>query len=371
MKFHLTHALSGSAVLVGAIAAATATPPAAGSNPLRVSMVAAAGSPADFLGAVEISITNTSNQTVRVPRWALPSDFVESKLFRVSLDGAEVDYQGPMIKRPLPQAADFEILRAGETRRTVVDLSAAYDLSRTGQYTVTFASPLQFASMSDGRMLRTAKGLPMLAQSAPLTLWVDGSDQLGAAKADDGTARKGKPGSGGTVVNGVSYAGCTTTQTGTAGDAVVAARGYSENAKGYLNAGTVGSRYTTWFGAYTSARYATAQQHFVDIDAAMDLNAGQIKINCGCNQSYYAYVYPTRPYEIFVCRAFWSAPLTGTDSKAGTLIHEMSHFNVVAGTDDIVYGQTGARNLAASDPNGALNNADNHEYFAENTPNLN
>ena len=151
-------------------------------NPLRVSMVAASGSAADFLGSVEVSITNTSNHTVRVPRWALPSDFVEAKLFRVSLDGAEVQYEGPMIKRPLPQAADFEILRAGETRRTVVDLSAAYDLSRTGQYTVTFASPLQFASTSDGRMLRTARGLPMIAQSAPLSLWVDGSDQLGAAK---------------------------------------------------------------------------------------------------------------------------------------------------------------------------------------------
>ena len=103
----------------------------------------------------------------------------------------------------------------------------------------------------------------------------------------------------------------------------------------------------------------------------MDQNGGQITINCGCNQNYYAYVYPTRPYEIFVCRAFWSAPLAGTDSKGGTLVHEMSHFNVVAGTDDIIYGQSGAKSLASSDPNSALNNADNHEYFAENHPSQN
>ena len=106
-------------------------------------------------------------------------------------------------------------------------------------------------------------------------------------------------------------------------------------------------------------------------DQALDKTGDQVKINCGCNQSYYAYVYPTKPYEIFVCRAFWSAPNTGTDSRAGTLIHEMSHFNVVAGTDDVVYGQTGARSLAISDPNAALNNADSHEYFAENTPSQN
>ena len=172
-------------------------------------------------------------------------------------------------------------------------------------------------------------------------------------------------------MNGVSFVGCSDTQISGAGKAVVDARAYTENAKGYLNAGTVGPRYTTWFGAYTAARYGTAQQHFVAIDSAMDQSGGQIKINCGCNQNYYAYVYPTKPYDIFVCKAFWSAPNTGTDSRAGTLVHEMSHFNVVAGTDDVVYGQSGAKSLAISNPDGALNNADSHEYFAENTPSQN
>ena len=69
-----------------------------------------------------------------------------------------------------------------------------------------------------------------------------------------------------------------------------------------------------------------------------------------------------------MCNAYWNAPLTGTDSKAGTLIHEMSHFTIVADTDDYVYGQTAARNLANTNPTNAVDNADNHEYFAENTP---
>ena len=366
----LFYLVSGGAILVGALTAATAAPPTAQFNPLRISLIAAPGSVSDFLGAVEVTVTNTSNKTVRLPRWQLPSDFIEAKVFNVTRDGQAVDYEGPMIKRGLPQAADFAILRAGESLRTTIDLSAAYDLSRTGHYVVSFVSPLQHASTSDGAMLKQRNGLPMVAQSVPLRLWVDGSDQLSAAKGM-GPAAKGKPGTGATLVNGVSYKACSTTQISGAGSAVTAARGYTENAKGYLNAGTVGARYTTWFGAYTSSRYGTAQQHFVSIDAAMDQSGGQVTINCGCNQSYYAYVYPTRPYEIFVCRAFWTAPLTGTDSKAGTLIHEMSHFDAVAGTDDVVYGQTGAKNLAATDPSGALNNADNHEYFAENTPSQN
>ena len=93
-------------------------------------------------------------------------------------------------------------------------------------------------------------------------------------------------------------------------------------------------------------------------------------MDCSCNDSYYAYVYPSAPYKIYVCNAFWSAPLTGTDSKAGTLVHEMSHFNAVAGTDDHAYGKTAAGNLANSNPTKALDNADSHEYFAENTPAL-
>ena len=93
-----------------------------------------------------------------------------------------------------------------------------------------------------------------------------------------------------------------------------------------------------------------------------------MQFDCGCKKTYYAYVYPDSPYKIYLCKAFWAAPVSGTDSRGGTLIHELSHFTAVAGTDDHVYGQTGAASLAASDPTQALNNADNHEYFAENTP---
>ncbi|KRC33733.1 MULTISPECIES: M35 family metallo-endopeptidase [unclassified Lysobacter] len=369
----LLHVVSGTAVLAGAIAAATAAGPAAPANPLRVSIstfdggagALSAASVGALQGTVEIAVTNTSRRTVRLPKWQLPTEVLDANLFEVSVDGAKVEYQGPMIKRGTPQAADFAILRPGETYRTVVDLASAYDLSQAGDYTVTYNAPLQFASTDDRKLLNQANGLPMSARSAPLRLWVDGGAKLDAAQRVSAAAKPVGPLQ---VVNGVNYVGCTSSRITTAGQAVNSARSYSENAKGYLNAGTVGARYTTWFGAYTSSRYSTARQHFVSIDAAMDQNNGQITINCGCNQNYYAYVYPNQPYQIYVCKSFWTAPLTGTDSKAGTLIHEMSHFNAVAGTDDHVYGQSGAKNLAISNPANALDNADNHEYFAENTP---
>jgi len=363
MKLKTIGTIGATTALVAGIAAAfgsvAAVPAVQTSNPLRVGMLSLGD------GIVEVTVTNTSRKTVRVPKWQLPSTLAQSNVFAVSHDGVDVRYEGRMIKRGLPEASDFVVLRAGRAYKATVDLGAAYDLSQGGDYTVSFVAPLQYASLAGGTMLKQANGLPLLTQSAPLRIWVDNGQATPAQRM--GFSTKAKP-TQGVVVNGVNYTGCTSSQQSSAGTAVNSARTYTENAKGYLNAGKTGARYTTWFGAYTSSRYNTAKQHYVAIDTAMDQNAGQITINCGCNQSYYAYVYPTQPYQIYVCKAFWSAPNTGTDSKAGTLVHEMSHFNVVASTDDWAYGQSAAKSLATSNPTKALDNADNHEYFAENNP---
>jgi peptidyl-Lys metalloendopeptidase len=163
---------------------------------------------------------------------------------------------------------------------------------------------------------------------------------------------------------------CSASQQSTIAEALAAATNMADGAQTYLNktppAGT--PRYTTWFGAYSASGWDTATTHF---DAIFDaFTTKPVTVDCSCKKSYYAYVYANQPYKIYVCNAFWSAPMTGTDSKGGTLIHEMSHFDVVASTNDWVYGTAAAQNLASTDPAKALDNADNHEYFAENTPAL-
>lgn len=69
--------------------------------------------------------------------------------------------------------------------------------------------------------------------------------------------------------------------------------------------------------------------------------------------------------KVYLCPAFWEAPGTGVDSKAGTLVHEASHFIVNGGTQDHKYGQKASKELAISNPEWAILNADSHEYFAE------
>jgi peptidyl-Lys metalloendopeptidase len=332
-------------------------------NPLAVGMYADAARTGSFMGTVQLKVTNNSNEVVRVPYWQLPGS-AENRQFQVTRGGVAVDYLGKIVKRGAPTDADLVTFQPHETKVVSVNLADTYDLSRGGDYTISFGSKLEGARTAQGRRIADASGRAATLAAPALRVYVDNSNPL------QRIARKPPSGSV-TYQNGVGYASCSATQITGAANAVAQARTYSENAKTYLNAGTAGPRYTTWFGAYTSARFNTAKSHFTSIDTAMDQSNNSIIIDCSCNQSYYAYVYPTQPYRIYVCRAFWSAPNAGTDSRGGTLIHEMSHFNVTAGTDDHVYGQTGAKNLAISNPTNALDNADNHEYFAENNPKLN
>jgi peptidyl-Lys metalloendopeptidase len=74
--------------------------------------------------------------------------------------------------------------------------------------------------------------------------------------------------------------------------------------------------------------------------------------------------------EVFLCGAFWKAPLNGSDSQGGTLVHEASHFTQNGGTADIAYGEDDCKELAMQEPGSAIRNADSYEYYTENNPPL-
>ena len=93
-----------------------------------------------------------------------------------------------------------------------------------------------------------------------------------------------------------------------------------------------------------------------------------IEFDCSTrNMNIYAQVYPhDKHYLIQIGKLFWGAPITGRDSKGGTIVHEISHEEVY--TNSVIkdsYGEANAKSFAINDPNRATNNADNWEYFAE------
>jgi peptidyl-Lys metalloendopeptidase len=309
---------------------------------------------------VDVAVTNQCRQPVRVLRWQLPGDTMSGSLFTVTRDDQPVRYTGAVIKRAAPTAKDYVEIAAGATLNYKVELTGHYDFSKNGRYAIEFHSDRG----------THGSGAAALHSAAASYLWAEGrNEKLDAALFSEEATAARAAAAVSPLAASISYTGsCTSSQKTQLSQAVTAATNYASSSATYLN-GTPSatSRYTTWFGAYTSARWATAKDHYTKARNAFQTAA--LTLDCSCKDTgTYAYVYPTQPYKIYVCGAFWSAPMTGTDSKGGTLVHEMMHFNVIASTDDWAYGQSAAQSLAKSNPTKALDNSDNHEYFAENNP---
>lgn len=301
---------------------------------------------------ITVTISNPTKHSLRILKWFTPGEGLEEPIFVVKLNGEPVSYNGAIYKRPAPTGSDYLTLKSGESISYSVNLGDYYQLSGSGQYEIYYSAAAFNLFSEKGSSFK----FPDSLQSKSISLIIESR----APKVKP--TPPPPPPAGGT-----SFNACTTTQQTILLSARAQAKTYASESENYLKAINSGTqRYVEWFGIFAISRYNTATTHFTSISDAWD-NAG-VTFDCKCKQNYYAYVYPDKPYTIYLCKVFWQAPPVGTDSQAGTLIHEMSHFNVVASTDDYVYGQTGARDLAVTNPDYAVNNADNHEYFAENTP---
>ncbi|KIM20658.1 hypothetical protein M408DRAFT_30179 [Serendipita vermifera MAFF 305830] len=146
---------------------------------------------------------------------------------------------------------------------------------------------------------------------------------------------------------------------------------YVADAEKYLtlaaNANSV--RYETWFGTFERANHDRVLDHYGKIRKS-DLKTYTFDCECTEGSDVFAYVFPDEFGHIHLCNQYIQAEVAGTDSKAGTIVHESSHFTLNGGTKDLAYGQTRAQALAVSNSTGATMNADSHECFAENSPAL-
>ncbi|CAM3818370.1 Deuterolysin metalloprotease (M35) family protein [Vibrio aerogenes CECT 7868] len=316
---------------------------------------------------VNLTITNTSQDDVKVLSWYLINDAkLQNNAFDVTVDGDAVAYTGPVVKRPAPQEDDYIQLAAGETITQSFDLSSFYDMTQTGTYSVQYdVDAFGLIKQTSGARSKAKEGLQKL-ESNNVSFWVDGPGPKTELLSKIQTAKAAS------AKFSLNFTGnCSNSKKSTLSNAVKAAQEISYDAAlhlyDYWYKGDQSARYKTWFGAYTKARYTKVTDHFYKIHDAYTKSA--VTMDCYCDpQLYdaYAYVYPNQPYHIHICNAFWGSPTKGTDSQSGTLVHEMSHFTVNGGTDDYVYGMSAVRSLAASSPDKAVMNADTHEYFAEN-----
>ncbi|KAF8317605.1 deuterolysin M35 metalloprotease [Clavulina sp. PMI_390] len=307
-------------------------------------------------GDETLTLLNSPN-TLLTPEWS-------TRAFQISnAKGITPEFKGLVVKWSPQAAAANKSITVIEPGKTV-----SFEHNLGGVYNFTTAGP------GDYEIVPT--------NDAILFSFIDANGAIGTIRADvtdgfhvtlSGSTKPsfyvGEETSVGLVRRANSFTGCSSSEKAALKTAAQNAQTYADAAYRYLTRISASTtRYTTWFGTYTASRKNVVQTHYNYI------RNGQLatdSFDCLCKRpDVYAFVYPNKFGIIYLCGAFWKAPALGTDSKAGTLVHESSHFTRNGGTQDYAYGQRDAKALAKSNPSKATMNADNHEYFAENSPAL-
>ncbi|KAG9119672.1 hypothetical protein FRC07_005190 [Ceratobasidium sp. 392] len=314
---------------------------------------------------VKATLKNTGDETLKLlndPRTVLSK--AKTNTFAISSGSGSPAFTGIKVKYvpsnavALNKESTFTVLAPGQSVEIVHDLAGVYNFTRAGEGSYNFGAANVFNYVDSSGALKTIEASTKTHQFKLAGKLVAGNGHTPALSR-----------------RAVTYTGCSSTQQSQVSAAATESNKYVAGVNSYLTQHPSGTaRYKTWFGAFTTARYNTVVSHYKNIgtDAtSSNYDCTACKTATGIDyESTYAYVHPNSPGKIYLCGAFWNAPLKGTDSRAGTIVHENSHFTVNGGTDDHVYGQTKAKALAKSNPDQAIDNADNHEYFAENNPAL-
>ncbi len=299
-----------------------------------------------------VRYTNVSNSQVALLKreTALGGGMTED-LVSIIYEGVELKYTGMHVKRLAPIATDYVYLEPGQSASEKIDLLRSYPINYKGDYSITLRDSGEHSDSS-----AHAKA------SAAITINLD-EDRL--VRVFKRTPR---------------FQNCSAGQQSEIDAALTSAERIANEASFALQNTPVAlrpnsARYTEWFGAFSAARYAQVQLGMSRIASATTNQT--IGFNCDCSNQpgvdpsrTFAFVFPSDAFNMTLCDVFFLVPREGTDSKSGTIVHEISHFNIVAATDDFssALDQRGSRNLANSSPASAIRNANAFEYFAENTP---
>ena len=323
--------------------------------------------------SIELSLTNNGAGALQVLTWGTP---LEGKLtvdcFRVERDGEPVLYDGMLVKRGDPTGGDYVIVPAGGSVSESVDLSASYSIDQPGHYVVTLDATIFDAFPVPGNAKQAPRKRGDLAQHKLPETTVE-FDVLAGGEAKEtagSTVRKAHPKQAKSSAKAPNFNGGTATQQA---DTVIA----HDNAQVFaalsanqldVTANGTNAAYKTWFGTFDQIRYDKIKKDYNDISGALINDqvtydfTGTSPAGDSCAPGDFAFTYKGSR-TVWLCSSYLSAAQIGTDCKFGTLVHEWSHG--VTSTDDNAYGQAACQALATSDPVKATQNADSHEYFAE------
>lgn len=173
-----------------------------------------------------------------------------------------------------------------------------------------------------------------------------------------------------------THAGCSAQQSAVVDDALHAAKDLS--LKAAVGVGDT-PQYARWFGRHTVQNAERVRRNLKSVVTA--IRSGAVTAQCeprymgGCSSGEYAFVYAAVPYVMHLCPAFFNLPhlaalqpgaqRSENGTREGTIVHELTHFRIVADTEDHCYSRSMCSDMARTNPRRAIDNADSYQYFTE------
>ncbi|MCA9092889.1 MAG: hypothetical protein KDA68_05350 [Planctomycetaceae bacterium] len=326
-------------------------------------------------------LTNTGSEDLTVLTRNTPLDGLITDCLEVTVDGKKVEYDGPLVKRAPPSSREYKVIKAGASLEVEFTVSDAYDTSKPGVYKVKLKTPILDARPKQAKLAASLRSAGFTRNTQPIKSRTSFTIEKGEGKRLTlGAAARSKEEQKKKKSAKVQPSGLRATAKKkplkktmlnpviSGGDAAKKAAAKKAHTDGYhlclnaLSALSNNANYVEWFGVHTTTRFNKVRKNYSAVKTRMETVQFTYDLSLtGCDSGVFAYTYKGTS-TIWFCDQFWRAPATGTDSKAGTVLHEHTHSD--ASTDDNVYGQAGCRSLARSHPAKAVENADSHEYHA-------
>lgn len=320
---------------------------------------------------INFTITNLTNSDLRVLKRNTPLEGLKSDCLVVTVDGERVNYDGYFLKRAAPKAEEYIELKVGETLSNIIDVSKAYDVSRSGAYEIKFDdSNLIITPATHTRDFLTAD-VKSVSEVAPQevsnqqvsvirTVTDAASKTVGQQQREEDKKKVELKAVVKATLKAPKIVGGTPEQRKTVTKAHKAGYRYAKKAAAEVNNDNL---YKLWFGIHTETREEKVKTVYDKVSLRMERITFIYRFDGGeCDDTTYAYT-TVGGRTIWLCTMFWESPDGGFDSRAGTMVHEHSHAS--ADTDDLEYSRVKCKQLAISKPETAIKNADTYEFYSE------
>lgn len=278
-------------------------------------------------------------------------------------NGQRIPYIGKMVHRDdenIPDEA-YDTLRPGQAMSKHINIARAYEWPSDGDYYLRVKQPREgtiYPDIMDTMIKITLKNVAShqhraAAQQAKRTALAVSMHAPTTAMASPGKLK---------------YEGCSSKKQREIYKWHADARSHVTSAQACTTSSCT-SLVRTWFGNIDQRELAySVTSQFDEMSKRMDNsiyvcdNAAMRRI---CSGGYtYAFVYPVDQLQkIHLCDFTFKVRDYG--EKVQTVMHELSHFNAIGGTNDEVYGEERSQELARISPSKAVKTADNVGYFGK------